>query len=435
MSKHFQFDTGSWQSNDARIFAEELSHSSAESRSRVGRAFGLTLSFDAVGLRVDYDGRKIGFGSFNTPRGKVTFSINPKVDDVDLKALFNCIEKLDLFSKIVEIKRDQEISVHDENSSFSWTVLLGLLDQINDFGLHHFSIFNSKKILRSRSSIIGRPIAKSLVLNLGRGKFGIDCEVLDNYRQRQYATLFLATGKSVFQDLNSWCNIIGRSNVHPRTMFGSIDSKLKPFADVPFSMRLVTELSHPPYSYGVKSLVAQCVQYWRWKGMFASSNGSIDNGSFWSVSIALDKAFELYAGQILKKALYNFDKLPKNNYSYSFDFIDKRFPKEKLSRSIEPDHIYVNSNTKEFIVAEIKYSNNLAIREHVSQLISYLSYSNYPFLIGKKIGLLVYPGDSFNLEKIPNFEVNIFLLTIPVSDDFIKNQEKISTLMKFLTLV
>ena len=432
MSRHYQFDTGSWKSNDSRFFAKELSCASVESRERIWREFGLSLSFDAIGLRVDYDGRKIGFGSFKNSNGKITFSINPKVDDLDVRALFDCIDKLNLSNKIVDVRRDQEASVQDEDSTFSWTFLLGLLDEINNFGVHHFSIFNSKKILRGRSSVVGRPIAKSLAINLGMGRFGIDCEVLDNYRQRQYASLFLATAKSAVQDLVSWHNTLGRSNVHPRTILMSIDSKMKPYANVPFSLRLVTELSHPPFSYGVKSLVAKCVQYWRWKGMFASSNG-LANGAFWSVSIALDKAFELYAGHILEKAYKDFDKVPKSTYSYSFDFVDSRLPNEKLSRSIEPDHIYINRKTNELIVAEIKYSNHLAVREHVSQLIAYLSYTNYPFRVEQKTGLLVYPGDTFRVEKIPNFEANLFLVTMPARDDFIDSEEQLSNFTKLLT--
>lgn len=432
MSRHFEFDTGSWQSNDSRIFADELSRSSAESRERISREFGLSLSFDSKGLRIDHDGRKIGFGSFKNNNGKITFSINPKIDDLDIRALFNCIEKLNLSNKIVEIKRDQEVSVQEEDATFSWTFLLGLIDEINNFGVHNFSIFNSKKILRNRSSVVGRPIAKSLAINIGLGRFGIDCEVLDNYRQRQYASLFLATAKSALQDLVSWHNTLGRSNIQPRATFVSIESKLKPFSDIPFSMRLVTELSHPPFTFGVKNLVTKCVQYWRWKGMFASSNSSA-SGSFWSVSIALDRAFELYAGHILKNIFKDYQKMPKENYTYSFNFVDARLPNERLDRSIEPDHIYLNNKTNEFVVAEIKYSNHLAIREHVSQLISYLSYNRYPFQTKNRTGLLVYPGDTLKVEKIPNFDADLFLVTLPVKDSFIENEEQVSSFMKLLT--
>lgn len=432
MSRHFQFDTGSWHSSDSRIFADELSRSSAESRERISREFGLSLSFDSKGLRIDYDGRKIGFGSFKNANGKISFSINPKIDDLDIRTLFNCIEKLNLSNKIVDIKRDQDVSIQEEDATFSWAFLLGLLDEINNFGVHNFSIFNSKKILRNRSSVVGRPIAKSLAINIGLGRFGIDCEVLDNYRQRQYASLFLATAKSALQDLVSWHNTLGRSNVHPRSTFVSIESKLKPFANVPFSMRLITELSHPPFAFSVKTLVAKCVQYWRWKGMFASNNSSASS-LFWSVSIALDRAFELYAGHILKNSFKEFQKIPKANYTYSFDFVDARFSNDRLDRSIEPDHIYLNEKTNDFVVAEIKYSNHLAIREHVSQLISYLAYKNYPFQIENKTGFLIYPGSAFKVEKIPNFEANIFLVTLPVNDSFIENEEHLSSFIKLLT--
>lgn len=431
MSRHFEFDTGCWQSSDSRIFADELSRSSAESRERISREFGLTLSFDSKGLRVDYDGRKVGFGSFKSSNEKITFAINPKIDDLDIKALFDCIEKLNLSNKIVDIKRDQEVSVKDEDATFSWTFLLGLIDEINNFGTHNFSIFNSKKILRNQSAVVGRPIAKSMIINIGLGRFGIDCEVLDNYRQRQYASLFLATAKSALQDLISWQNTIGRSNVQSRTTSNSIERKLQQFANIPFSMRLVTELAHPPFAFGVKNLVGKCVQYWRWKGMYATNNSS-NSGLFWGVSIALDRAFELYAGHILNNFFKGFQKIPKQNYSYSFNFIDPRLTGERLDRSIEPDHIYLNEKTNQMVIAEIKYSNHLAIREHVSQLISYLSYKSYPFQVKDKTGFLVYPGQTLKIEKIPNFEANIYIVTLPVREGYIDNEDRILSFMRLL---
>lgn len=419
MTVHFELAHDSWRSGDARIFAEELSQAHPIARDKISRQFGLTLAFDSTGIRVDYDGRKIGFGSFSSKKGKTTFSISPKVDEFDVRALFNCIDALALYSKIVQVESNQEANVHEETENpFSWTFLLGLLEDINDFGTHHFLIFNSKKVLNSRSSVIGRPVAKSLVMNMARGRFGIDCEVLDNYRQRQYASLFFATAKSIFHDLLNWQAVIKRSEVRLSSTYNSIASKLKPFSDVSFSPRLLLELSHPPYTYGVKTLLFKCIRYWRWKGIFASSN-SRNAHNFWSVSIALDTAFELYAGQILAKMLGKRKKIPKSSYAYSFDFKDSRYPNHRIQRDIEPDHIFLDSDSEGLVIAEIKYSNNLAIRDHVAQLIAYMSYDPYPFATKTRTGLLVYPGTELSCEKIPNFKYDIYLLTLPAKEQFV----------------
>jgi hypothetical protein len=419
MTAHFELAHNNWRSGDARVFADELRQAHPLVRDRISRQFGLTLAFDPEGLRVDYDGRKIGFGGFSSKQGKTTFSIAPKVDDFDVRALFNCIDALNLYNKIVQFENNQEADVHEEEENpFSWAFLLGLLEDINDFGVHHFLIFNSKKILSGRSSVIGRPVAKSLVMNMARGRFGIDCEVLDNHRQRQYASLFFATAQSIFRDLMNWQAVIKRSDARVSATYNSIAAKLKHFADVPFSSRLVLELSHPPYTYGVKTLLMKCLRYWRWKGMFAATNSRSTN-TFWSVSIALDTAFELYAGQILKKMLGKKGKIPKVSYPYSFDFNDHRFPDDRIQREIEPDHIYFDQEAGDLVIAEVKYSNHLAVREHVAQLIAYLSYGAYPFVTKTRTGLLVYPGTQLSCEKIPNFRANIYLLTLPANENFV----------------
>ena len=420
MTAHFELAHNSWRSGDARVFADELRQAPPLVRDRIFRQFGLTLVFDAEGLRVDYDGRKVGFGSFSSKQGKTTFSISPKVDDFDVRALFNCIDSLNLYCKIVQFESNQVADVHEEEENqFSWAFLLGLLEDINNFGVHHFLIFNSKKVLSGRSSVIGRPVAKSLVMNMARGRFGIDCEVLDNYRQRQYASLFFATAKSIFHDLMSWQAVIKRSNAHLSGTYNSIAAKLKQFSDVPFSSALLLELSHPPYTYGVKTLLMKCLRYWRWKGMFATTN-STNSNTFWSVSLALDTAFELYAGQMLKRMLGKNEKIPKASYPYSFEFKDPRFPNDRIQREIEPDHIYLDRDAGDLVIAEIKYSNHLAIREHVAQLIAYLSYGAYPFVTKTRTGFLVYPGTELSCEKIPNFGANIYLLTLPANEDFIR---------------
>lgn len=425
MTVHFEFSNNNWQSLEARAFAEELRKSLPGVRDRICKQFGLSLGFDAEGIKVDYDGRKIGFGNFSNKDTSVTFSIDPKVEDFDVRALFTCIDSLSFYNKIVHLNGGSNAEVHEEkNDIFSWTFLLGLLDEINEFGVHHFLIFNSKKILKGRSSIIGRPIAKSLVTNLAMGRFGVDCEVLDNYRQRQYATLFFQTAKSISKDLSQWQSVMKRSDVNLKGTYNSISSKLKQFSDIPFSPRLILELAHPPYPYGVKKLMMQCVRYWKWKGIFASNN-SMNVSSFWSVSVALDFAFELYAGHMMKNMLPQSFKAPKQKYPYSFNFDDSRCPEGRINREIEPDHIFRITGTDHLVIAEIKYSNQMAVREHVAQLLAYLKYDLYPFPTQKRTGFLIYPGRTLAIKKIPCFDVDIYMLTLPAIETYISNPPKL----------
>ena len=419
MSAHFELAHDNWRSTEARIFADELRQAQPVVRDKISRQFGLSLAYDSEGIRVDYDGRKVGFGSFSSAKGGITFSISPKVDDFDVKALFTCIDSLDFNNRIVQFENSQNADVHQEQEgAFSWAFLLGLLEEINDFGIHNFLIFNSKKIIKGRSSIVGKPMAKSLVLNMAHGFFGVDCEVLDNYRQRQYASLFYFTAKSIYQDLVKWQAVIKRSDTNLKGIFNSIATKLKQFSNVPFSPNLLRELSHPPFTYGVKSLLMRCIRYWQWKGLLATSNSRNVN-KFWSVSIALDNAFELYAGHMIEQMLKDSKKIPKGRYSYSFDFKDPRYPGNRIEREIEPDHIYIFPKTDDIVIAEIKYSNHIAVREHVAQLISYLKYDAFQFSTNKKVGLLVYPGTVLTCKKIPCFDANIYLLTLPAKVDFI----------------
>ena len=135
MTLHFELAHDSWRTENARVFADELRQAPPLVRDRISKQFGLTLAFDAGGIRVDYDGRKVGFGSFSNNQGKTTFSISPKVDDLDVTALFNCIDALDLSNNIVRFENSQESSVHEEQTNpFSWAFLLGLLDEINQTG-------------------------------------------------------------------------------------------------------------------------------------------------------------------------------------------------------------------------------------------------------------------------------------------------------------
>lgn len=421
MTVHFDLPHDGWRTSDARIFANALRQAPALVRDKICRQFGFTLAFDLEGIRVDYDGRKVGFGSFCNDCDRITFAVSPKIEDFDIKALFKCIDSLHLFNKIVQFDNNQQADVHEQqDESFSWVFLLGLLDDINNFGIHNFLIFNSKKVLKGRSAIVGRPIAKSLVMNVALGRFGVDCEVLDNFRQRQYASLFFHTAQSIYKDLSNWQSIIKRSDSNLTNTFHSIAAKLKHFSDIPLSQNLLRELSHPPFTYGVKDLLMKCIRYWKWKGIVATSN-SRSNNAFWSVSIALDQAFELYAGHVIGKMLKQSTKIQKQRYSFTFPIKDLRFPKDRVEREIEPDHIYVIDENALVIIAEIKYSNQLAVREHVGQLISYLKYSDFPFLFKDRIGLLVYPGQSLLLQPIPNFEANIFLLTLPANEEFVTN--------------
>jgi hypothetical protein len=415
---HFELAPSDWRTASSKLFAEALRKASPPVRDEICRLYGLKVVFDGDGTRIDYDGQRVGFGGFKTVAGPVSFSIQPKVDGLDVQSLFDAIDHYELTDKVVQFDNGRESSVSEQENELSWTYLLSLFQDIADFSAHNFLVFNARTKITLRGGLRGRAIAKSLIMNNVTGRLGIDCEVLDNLKQRQYATLFLETAKQVFRDLKSWHAIIRRSDHATASQMHSITAKFAPFADVPFSLNLVRMLAHPPYSYGVRPLLERCLQYWRWKGIYAAQESG-QKGAFWSVSIALNRAFEVYAGHILEQGLPNFTRLGKEKYGYDVFLNSGSSRSQKLQRAIEPDHIYVNKADKAAIVAEVKYSTNYAPREHVAQLISYMQYRKFDDLVPHpRVGLLVYPGSGYIVSEIMGFDNRLFLMIIPVERNF-----------------
>jgi len=415
---HFELLPTDWRTTSSKLFAEALRHASPPVRDEICRLYGLKVVFDGDGTRIDYDGQRVGFGGFKTAAGPVSFSIRPKVDGLDVQALFDTINHYKLTDKVVQFDNGRESSVSEQENEFSWTYLLSLFQDITDFSAHNFLIFNARTKITLRGGLRGRAIAKSLIMNNVTGKLGIECEVLDNLKQRQYATLFLETAKQVFRDLKSWNAIIRRSDHAIDSQMQSITAKFAPFADVPFSLNLVRMLAHPPYSYGVRPLLDRCLQYWRWKGIYAAQEGG-QKGAFWSVSIALNRAFEVYAGHILEEALPSFTKLEKDKYGYDVSVDTADSDSQELQRSLEPDHIFVNKVEPVAVIAEVKYSTYYAPREHVAQLISYMQYKKFDDLVPRsRRGVLVYPGSDYTISEIGGFDNRLFLMTIPVARNF-----------------
>jgi hypothetical protein len=417
-TNHFELLPNAWRTKSSKLFADALRHAPAQVRDEICELYGLKLVFAGDGIRIDYNGQRIGFGGFKTPAGLVSFSIQPKTDGLDVQSLFDAIDSYHLTDKVVQFDDGRESSVSEQEKEFSWTYLLALFEEIADFSAHNFLIFNARTKVTLRGGLRGRAIAKSLIINNITGRLGIECEVLDNLKQRQYATFFLETAKQVFRDLKGWNAIIRRTDHATQSKMHSINAKFAPFADVPFSLTLVRMLAHPPYSYGVRPLLERCLQYWRWKGIYAAQEGG-QKGAFWSVSIALDRAFEVYAGHVLDKSLHGFRGLPKEKYDYHISLDGDSDDLPEQPRAIEPDHIFINEAAETAIIAEVKYSNNHAPREHVAQLISYMQYKGFNDRVPqKRVGVIVYPGSAYKISEITGFDNRLFLMTIPTKPNF-----------------
>ena len=90
------------------------------------------------------------------------------------------------------------------------------------------------------------------------------------------------------------------------------------------------------------------------------------------------------------------EHIQKRRFSYTEDLDEDRL--------LEPDHIYVDKKNRKLTVVEVKYSNNIAVRDHVAQLISYLDFQYAEWNGFEKVGLVVYPGNIPSCEKLTSFK-------------------------------
>lgn len=376
---------------------------SGKLRKEICDIYGFKLLIDGDNYIASHDGRKIGAGSISVNGRTYHFEIKPKNSGILFSELTNLFGH-GLDGYYGNVHSFTQSGSTDIKSEYSFSYLLGLLSDLSNFGTHFFNIYSSRKRVISKGKPKGRIVPFSFVKSQLMGKFDqFECEVLDNSNLRLFATVFYHTAMSVSKELEFWTKTTAMSGIEAENMKKSVVAKLKPYIVDGFSQQLISRLSRPPFPFGVRELFSKCLRYWK-------SNGDISCASagpkmnFSGFSIKLDALFEDYAGILFARLFNNCQHLPKNRYEYARE-IDN-------VRQLEPDHIFVDIESKRLIIVEVKYSNNIAVREHVAQLIAYLDYKYAGLEAYDKIGILVYPGLEPECTYLDSFSHNISVAKI-----------------------
>jgi hypothetical protein len=414
--RHFELTPNSWRSEDSRVFADLLVAADKGDRRAVCDSFGLGISVGDLGLQTDWDGTKIGIGSFRAFDINVTFEVFPKVDVFEIAALFRALEKLGISDSTIKFGPSGSVgTTRSISNNYEAPFIIQLLENIFAFQTSQFFIFNSRKKLEMRGAIKGRPAPKSLVINFLHGRLAIDCHVLDNAKQREVASLLFETARSAVQDLKMWGQLLKRDFSKFESRMKNVDAIYRSLPVSPLSNNLLHSVSIPPYPFGTKNIVEQCLTYWTLKGRYApSENFKVSNFSAMTVDVA--RAFEQYAGVVL--GLIFKDYTPRDWPLLSYSFEDPNSGTQ-CSRQIIPDHILICEEKYDLLIGEIKYSTDYGSRAHVSQLISYLDFNKFPDRIDSRTGVLVYPGDQYSVVDLSGFNAQIKIMTIPVSTEFL----------------
>lgn len=387
-------------------------------RKKICDIYGFSIQMDGDDYSIFHNGQTIGNGQVFANGSRYLIEVYSKNTGLKLDEFFTFFgDGLNsTYGKVHEIGLHGVVNAQSE---YSFSFLLGLLNEISSFGVHFFNIYSTRKRISTRGKPIGRVVPTTFVRNQILGKYDeFECEVLDNYQLRLFATVFFHTAMSVTKELSFFDNSRTIKGLDIALLCKVASSRLKPYIIDGFSRQMLTKLSRPPYPFGVKELFLRCLKYWVDKGDFSAAENN-NRMSFSGFSLRLDLMFEDYVGYLFDKLLgSNFEHIPKNRYSYSQDLDEER--------QLEPDHIYVDKSRKRLLVIEVKYSNKVAVREHVSQLVSYLDFKYDDWANYEKSGFIVYPGEFPKVDKINSFnhDLNVVRITSNIDESIYALRKK-----------
>jgi hypothetical protein len=295
-----------------------------------------------------------------------------------------------------------------------------LKDSLEAFDLRHLYVLNSRQLVRTGSAIRGRPDSASIARSVARGSLQIDCHILDNYRQRIFATLFFLTLEEIQRLLKSWGHLKGQVIKQPRR--SQIMVELQSLA-LPLQLDFVLNATrNAPYPFGTKALARECSRFWRLHGQLGMDTDSSGLG-FITMAVDAARAFEIYALEYFARILTTYQHISGANFDYQLRDCDSH---EIISRSIKPDHLLFDADREHLVALEVKYSLDLGTRAHISQIMSYLNYKAYPFKSNLRTAFLVYPGSEFRRWSVLNFDSTLDVVTIPVSREALEKARAIS---------
>lgn len=383
-------------SEQLQCLAKVLWDCDGDVRSEVCKSFGLVLELSGKLPSLTYLGQRSGRAQLRTPTSIAEIEVVPKNPGIDLSELLSAAAKRGSTENYGALIGSFSSGVGGESSEFSFAYLLGLLNDIKNLGTHAFEIYNGKHRELRFGSPAGRLVPRSFVINQIKGEnAAFECELINNEQFRKYACVFFYTALSICRRLSHCLPENSISGVRLKETERLVRSRLGTYVVHKFSLPLVVTLSKPPYPFGMRELVLSCLKYWlEWRKL--SGEKSNRPFSFEGHYLRVDKLFEDYVGIIFEEALgEDFSYLPRSAYSYG--------SQAGIFRSIEPDHVYVNHTKRQILIAEAKYSNDIARRDNLAQLLAYISYRYPKWSDFTSFGFLVYPGDVFEAFAISEF--------------------------------
>ncbi|WP_407507080.1 hypothetical protein [Vibrio parahaemolyticus] len=384
------------QDSNLSCIKEILLQCDGATRKHICDIYGFKIQMDGDDFLISHDGQRIGAGKVSVLGKSYAIEVYPKNTGLKINELFSYFGA-GLNKAYGSIHNLSYQGIEGKSGEYSFSFLLGLLSELSSFGVHFFNIYSTRKKVNSKGKPQGRIVPKSFVKNQLMGKFDeFECEILDNSQLRLFATVFYHTAMSVSNDLSKLgaSNALKGLDIQLLTKVATL--RLKPYVLPGFSRQMLNRLSKPPYPFGVKELFFRCLKYWTNKGGFSASESN-NAMSFTGFSMRLDYLFEDYVGLLFEKLFgEKVEHIPKRRFSYTEEFDEDRM--------IEPDHIYVDKKNRKLTVVEVKYSNNIAVRDHVAQLISYLDFQYAEWDGFEKVGLVVYPGNFPSCKKLTSFK-------------------------------
>lgn len=426
MRSTFDFDSReSFHEQQSTELARLLLDASATVRRKVRRSFGITVELDADPVRVSHDGQRIGIGAFNSLGRQVQFTIGPKVA-MSVHELVRALHGTDYFGHLAafEAKGDRS-DIQQRDDELAPAFLVSLHRDIADYAARHVDVTHHRRKEFVGWRLRGRPVTGDIVRRLCAGRFdGVVCEVYDDRAFEDYADVLVGTASSIRDTLKSWGDIIEPINADLDAATRLIFGKLGHLTGAGFSVAKLLRICRPPFPLGLRGLLYSCLRYWKWRGSLGLAKGDAAAGGFWQLSLRLDQLFERYVGVKWSSSLSGgFQWSPSPAFQYEVRNEDSG---ESQVQEIIPDHLFVAHDRKLLLVVDAKYRTDIGARDQVYQMASYLAYEyGSEFDCDSRIGVLVYPGETWKAFSVSPFHPRIFAVQMPVSSSEDSNNASI----------
>jgi len=411
----FRFnDEVEFDSASSAEFAELLLSIPGDVRTQLTKTFGLGIRFDRNPILTRYDGRKVGFGSFSSSGDReVHFVIAPKTNSLRLQNLFQALGK---YVNLNHIRFDSIVSsapTEQAKDDFTFAFLLKLLEEIVISSTHLLNAAYKRKEIAVQGGVKGRPLLVKSMKNMVLGRnTGIICEVLDDEGLQDYAAVLLATARSIGELLEDWHEITAQKQHDSLAKLRYITSRFSNQTNVPFNRSLLYKVCRPPFPYGLKDVLYKCMRYWQWQGAMKISNAGNASYGYWSVVMELDLIFQDYVGFSWHTSLEPQFKWHPNK---EFKYLLRRPDGVNTEQKIKPDHLFIDQGSNLMLIVDAKYSEKIAAEDQIYQIAAYLSYCYEESLnCNDKIGILVYPGDTWQVEPVLGFRERIYCVRLPI---------------------